>query len=205
MAIFSAVDTIGQSWKILKRDWKEIYKVVAVGLAIMIASDIVTRAVEDSSLAFLVGLAVAVVGVLVQMAGIRFFTEVARNNLLKLEDLPAAFQPYSKAVTFVLGQLLVGLIVIVGLILLVIPGIYFAVKYCLVPYLLIDREASVSEALKLSDKYTAGHRWQIVILVLLLFGLNFLGALALMVGLVVTIPLSYIAMGVTYDYLSSKT
>ncbi len=95
--------------------------------------------------------------------------------------------------TYLFGTIVVGLIVFVGVILLIVPGIIFALRYMFVPYLIIDRKLSIGEALKESARITLGHKWQLLVLVLAIAGINILGVLALVVGLLVSIPVSMLA------------
>jgi hypothetical protein len=57
--------------------------------------------------------------------------------------------------------ILYGLIVCIGCVLLVVPGIIWGLKYCLAYYALMDRRLSVGQALKLSGKITTGYKGQL--------------------------------------------
>ncbi len=64
-----------------------------------------------------------------------------------------------------------GLIVFAGLILLIVPGMIFIRRYLLAPYYMIDRDVSISEALKLSaadSKKFAGAIWGLIGVTLLI-------------------------------------
>lgn len=52
------------------------------------------------------------------------------------------------------NSLIVGILVGVGLLLLVFPGLYLFRKYCLSPYFIIDKNAGVFESLTLSAEVT---------------------------------------------------
>ncbi len=55
----------------------------------------------------------------------------------------------------------------IGLMFLVIPGIFFALRLCLAPYLVIDRDLGPIKAMKASNELVAGYSWQIALLLLL--------------------------------------
>ena len=71
-------------------------------------------------------------------------------------------------------------------------------------YLIIDKGLGPIEALKESRRITTGQRWQLLLFVLILALLNILGALALFIGLFVTMPVTMIAMAHVYRGLEHK-
>lgn len=89
----------------------------------------------------------------------------------------------------VLGAtMLIGLIVGLGLVLLIFPGIYWAIKYQFVVPLIIDKKLAVFEAMKRSDAMTKGRKMDIFVFDLTMFGVIILGVLALGVGVLVALP-----------------
>jgi len=102
------------------------------------------------------------------------------------------------------GQIVVGIAVVVGLLLLIVPGIIAALAFYFTQYLIVERKLWPFEALKESARITKGHRWQLALFSLALFGLNILGALALLIGLLVTIPVSMLAVVHVYRILEHK-
>jgi len=104
----------------------------------------------------------------------------------------------------VLGSLLGGLIVILGFILLIVPGIYFAIRLTYVIYFLVDQKSGPIEAVKKSWKLTKGHFFSILGLYLVLVLVNLFGLLLLFLGLLITIPVTYIANAYTYKKLSKN-
>lgn len=105
---------------------------------------------------------------------------------------------------FVGAHILAGIGIVVGLMLLVVPGIILALGLLFVPYLVVDRAAGVTEALKESWRITKGHKWQLFLFGLTLLGLNLLGAIALIIGLLVTVPISWLAVVHAYRTLSAQ-
>ena len=99
---------------------------------------------------------------------------------------------------------LYGLLVAFGFILLVVPGIYWAIKYSFSELLFIDKEIGIKEAFNLSGKMTQGIKWQLILFGLAILGINILGVLALGVGLIVTVPLSILSNLLLYTHLLSR-
>ena len=86
-------------------------------------------------------------------------------------------------------QLLVGITVIGGLILFIVPGLYFAVRLCMAGYFFMDKDLGVVEAYKASwaaTKGNAGKVWGLV-------GVSFLMILPVItiIGVVATIYLLF--------------
>lgn len=94
-------------------------------------------------------------------------------------------------------------IVIAGLILLIVPGVVWSLTYAFAPYLVIDRGLGVREALRESARMTYGHRWHLLRLALALALVNVVGFLCLIVGLLVSVPVSTLAFVRVYRLLSS--
>lgn len=135
------------------------------------------------------GLIIAIVGVfvsfLIQIGWVRIGLKLLNGELAEYEDL---LKNGDRVLSYFLGNLLVGVIVAAGLVLLVIPGIYWALKYMYVPYLIADRNLKVGEAMRLSAVMTNGVKWKLVGYGFVQLGLIIAGVLALFVGLLAVLP-----------------
>ena len=101
-------------------------------------------------------------------------------------------------------SVLVGAATIVGLILLIVPGIIIGIMFGFAAYIVIDKEAPPVEALRESLALTKGNRWKLFLLGLALVGINIIGACLLLVGLLVSLPVSTFAVVHAYRVLSGK-
>lgn len=101
------------------------------------------------------------------------------------------------------ASLLYSLIVAVGLILLIIPGIYWALKYQFAVYLVVDRDMGILEALKRSGELTEGVKWPLLGYQVLQLLLNWAGVLFLGIGLLITIPVTMLAYAKIYRDLEN--
>ncbi len=101
------------------------------------------------------------------------------------------------------ASIVYGFAVAVGFILLIVPGVYMALKYGLYRYVIVDRpELSAMDALKESARLTDGIKWDLLIFSFALVGINLLGLLALGIGLLYTIPVSAMAYVALYRSLT---
>ena len=113
----------------------------------------------------------------------------------EFRDFFAGFQYF---LPLLLLSLVAGLFIGIGTLLLVIPGLYLLVAYMFASYLVVDRRLDFWPAMELSRR-TVNPRWfGYFAFALLVVLLNLAGAIALGVGLLVTIPLSFCAVTAAY-------
>ncbi len=106
---------------------------------------------------------------------------------------------FPQATRLLVTTVLMTLLIFVGYVLLVIPGLYLSVAYLFVLPLLVQRELGMLDALEVSRKAIT-HRWFTVLGILLVLALiNVIGAIPLGIGLIWTIPWTMLAMGVMYQ------
>jgi uncharacterized membrane protein len=105
---------------------------------------------------------------------------------------------------FIGGYFLTLVIVLVGFLLLIIPGIVWSLKYMFVPLIIMDKKMRPFEALRESARITDGHKWDLLLFVITLLGINILGLLCLIVGLLVSVPVTSLAFVHAYRSLSGQ-
>jgi len=112
------------------------------------------------------------------------FLKAARGDKLEIKDMFAAFKNYWNAV---LANLLVFVIVVIGFILLIVPGIVFACKLAFVPYMVVDKKMEVIAAVKTSWRMTNhGRAWKVFLLGLLAIPIVIAGLICLLVGVIIS-------------------
>jgi hypothetical protein len=111
------------------------------------------------------------------------------------------FSDFSPLLNYLLGSLLYGLIVVGGLVLLIVPGIVWAIKFGFYGYFIVDEKAGVMDALRKSSELTRNIKGDLLVFYLAIIGINLLGAICLGVGLLVSQPTAMLAMGYVYRKL----
>jgi uncharacterized membrane protein len=107
-----------------------------------------------------------------------------RGEKFEIKDMFSVFQKnYWNAVA---ANVVVGFIVGIGFIMLIVPGIIFACRLAFVPYLVIDQEMELTEALNKSWEMTKGYGWQIFFMGILAFFIVILGLIALIFGVIIS-------------------
>lgn len=97
-----------------------------------------------------------------------------------------------------LVSMLVGLFVTIGFVLLVIPAIFFIIIYLFAMPLVVFDGLDFWPAMESSRIIIMKRLKEAFIFALAIFGINILGALALGIGLFITVPLSYALIYVAY-------
>jgi uncharacterized membrane protein len=120
-----------------------------------------------------------------------------KPNFAELFDAQAVFWKY------LWTTVVYSLIVLGGLLLLVVPGVIWAIKYQFAMTLVVDKKMGFNEALKTSGRITKGHKGWLFGLTILIGLMQLATIFTLFIGLIVTVPLAYIIYIVVYRYLES--
>ena len=110
----------------------------------------------------------------------------------------SVFSCYSKMLPLFATMVLVYIMVIIGLILFVLPGIYLMVAYYMAMPLVVEKNMSPWQAMEVSRKAIT-HRWFSVFGLFLVMGIILaVSMLPLGLGLIWTLPMFVIAFGILY-------
>ena len=101
------------------------------------------------------------------------------------------------------GTLLLVLIVIGGLILFIIPGVIWMIKYMFVPLLILDKKMGARESLEASGEMTDGYKWPLFAYALLVGIIGF-GLLGSILGSLIIAPIYLISYIFIYLVFSGQ-
>ncbi len=201
---------IGQSWNLTKKNFGSLAKIFFFSFVMLFALQLVTSFIlsvsKSSDFGTQVGALIYVLTWILQMiitmGWINVAIKIARGEAVDFQDLLAKKH---RIFHYLLASLLLSLLVMVGFILFIVPGIYLLFKYSYVMSLVIDREMGVMDALKASSKMTDGSKGTLFLYGFGFLGITILGIIPLFLGLIVVIPLLAIANAVMYLYLLPRT
>ncbi|GAB4236899.1 MAG: hypothetical protein Tsb0021_16760 [Chlamydiales bacterium] len=88
----------------------------------------------------------------------------------------------------------------IGLILLIVPGLYILARYALYPYFIVDKKNGPIESLENAGSHSEGYRWKLFLLYVILFIFNVIG-IALVVGIVLVPPYTWMVLAVAYKHI----
>lgn len=153
---------------------------------------------QKSALAYLVlSIVQYLVNIVIGMGLIRISLEFIGKAKPKIRDIVY----YKPIVRYVLASIVTGIVVILGLVLLIIPGVILAIRLQYTTYLIVDKNLGPIEAIKKSWSVTRGNTWNLFFFGILLGLINILGMVCLLVGLFITIPLGMLATTFVYRKL----
>ena len=115
---------------------------------------------------------------------------VTINNLISLD--------LQKFIHYLFVSILCGIIVIIGTLCLILPGIYLASRLMFAQYIVVDEAISFDQAIMKSWKLTKGNEWNLIAFLFVTFLVFLIGFLALFVGLLVAIPIVSLATASLY-------
>lgn len=201
---FSIGEAIEFGWNITKNNLGFFIVVFIIAGLILIIPGTLSQLTRQNALGLSIIFSIGsfVLQLIIGMGLIRIAIRFYDNGKAEFSDLFCCLHIFFK---YLLGSILYGLIVSVGIILLVIPGIIWAIKFYFFGYLIVDKNLGPIEALKRSSAITDGSKWDLFLLGLLLFGINLIGAIPFFLGWFVTIPITMVAMAFVYRRLFPET
>lgn len=204
LQIFSLVR---EGWELFKKNWRlalavSIVLIVIQGLFSNFGYSIDSQGVESGS--WLVSLVGYIVSIILGIGSIQIFLSLSRGGQTGIKELFTSVT-WDRLFSYVVASIIYGILVTIGFFLLIIPG--FIVMAVLMPYvyLVVDKNLGPIDSLRKAREITKGNRWQVFGLVVVLGILNLVGLLALVVGLLVTLPVSMFAMVEMYRQLMGET
>ena len=105
------------------------------------------------------------------------------------------WEPYSHALPLIVMFVLMAVLIVAGFFLLVLPGIYLSIAYSFSPYLIVEKNMGVWEALETSRKAITKYWWRYFGLMLVALLLIIIGSIPLLIGLLWVLPIIAIATG----------
>jgi hypothetical protein len=101
----------------------------------------------------------------------------------------------------IIGYLLYGLMVGVGLILFIVPGVYLMLRFGMFQNAIVDRNLSAIAALRYSSELTTNNRANLFVLFLFAIVIIFAGCAALLVGMLFAYPVMWLSWIVAYRWM----
>ncbi len=197
---FSIGEAIKFGWQTMKQNfWFFAGLLIITGL-IFIVPDVIADLLEEESqgLAFAVSIAGSILSIVIIPGLVKISLNFCDNVKSEIIEL---FSQYRLFFKFLFASILYVLIVIAGSILLILPGIYLAIRLQFYKYFIVDKQSRITESLKRSWQVTQGSFWNLFLLGLLLGLINLAGFLVFLVGLFVTVPTTIVAVAFVYRKL----
>lgn len=184
---FTVKEELLYGWNTFKKNWQFL----VMAFIIVAVAGMVPQWMHDWSVDNLpaISFAFTITGWLVQMItsiGVLVISlKIVDGKKPELQDI---YQHYAMLLNYFLGSLIYVAVVILGLILLIVPGIIWGIKYQYTTYLIVDKKMGPLEAFKKSGEITQGFKWKLFQLGIVFILISIIGMIPFGLGLIVTWP-----------------
>ena len=190
----SIARAIDDGLRILKGNfWPCVLAIVILGILDSFGDGaVIRRTVDENGWTFgpsLTGGFVAfIIGLLVKPVfdfGTKFmFVRSLRGDIFDVKDMAEGFDTKPLYVDIILTNLILKIMVLVGIVCLVLPGIYIACRTVLAPYLVMDKGLGPRQAIAASWELTRDFWPRVVLMALVAFAMMLGGLVLLLVGMI---------------------
>ncbi len=207
MKDFSISDLLQKSFEDFKKNWKVLLGAFAVIFVISFVGSMITTALTKQDLgvvSFLLSLVLYVIQIGLSVGLIKIALGVVDGKAVKIDLLweSVTNSNWKLLGNYFLASLVVGIVVGVGFLLLVIPGILLMVKLAFAMYYVVDKGQGPMDAVKSSWNATKGMFVKLLIFFIVVGLINILAAFLLALPLLLTVPVTMVAMARLYRKLS---
>jgi uncharacterized membrane protein len=201
---FSKRNAIRFGWKTTLENLTFLILITFVLGLVQLAPNILDPHLRDKELlASAFNIITYIVSLGVTLGSIKIYLKLVDGMTPQFSDLFSLFKT-RLLWRYFLASLLYSLVVVLGLFLLIIPGIYIALKYLFYSYFLVDKNAGVFESFSKSGEITKGRIWNLFQFEVLLWLILLAGLLTLFLGLLVAMPTISLATAYLYRRFSPK-
>ncbi len=169
---------------------------LGIGLAVVVAV-LFSALIPPLSILMIIG--IMVLGILVTIGVQIIYFKIVDNKPISIDDL---FSGKDRIWAMIGTQLLVALGIVIGSILLIIPGLIFAVIAMFSSLVVIDKKVSGIEAISISMKLVRDNIALTLSLIVVMFVLNLIGTLLFGLAVLLTAPISAIILTYCYRKIS---
>lgn len=205
-------DCYGHAWRQM---WRYFWRLIVIGIVYFVLTAVlsgvlggITGSMSASSpngnpnvvVTGFVGLLSTLLSVFVSIPlsyGVAYvFVRAARDEPPQVSDLFEAFR--SAYWPSIANAILLGIIVGLGYILFIIPGIILSIRLSFASFLVVDEHFGPWEAITESWRRTRGYSWTIIGMALLAIGISIVGLILLVIGIIPASLLIYLAFATLY-------
>jgi|SRR5579871_475316 len=197
---FSIEEALGRGWALFKENWLLLIGALLItGVIQGVCSGIASAVGKQPVLSLIAQLAAEAVGLALYGGLARITLALVDGRTPSMELL---FSAFPLIVNLFVAGVLTGILVGIGFVLLIVPGIFLATRLAFATFFIVDEGAGPIEAIQRSWDMTRGHFWQLFLFGIVVVILNCLGLLILLVGVLATGAVTLVATAFIYRRLS---
>jgi len=188
---------VGYGWDSIKKDF---WYFVAIALIYETISAFPSF-IKNESISSFVAFAVMLLTILMIAGQLKISLEYYKGNKIAIENILTQTKYFWRIVG---ASILIALIVMGGFLLLIVPGIYWALKYQFALNLIVDKDLSISEAMTKSGEITKGVKLRLLWFDIITGLVSLLGLIAFGIGILVALPVVWLAEIHVYKQLLAE-
>lgn len=193
-AKFEVGEVLVTSWKAVK---SQIWVLVGLFVGYTIISSIIsTFAMPSTPQEYFHLGGRAIIGYIISIIiGSLFSLGYIKNLFQTLDGDEPQFSAYgqqaSKLLTYIAASIIYAVVVMIGLMVFIIPGIYLALRLQFFQAFIVQENSGIMESLRMSWDITKGSAGKLFVLALAMIGISIIGFIILIVGIFVAVPVCY--------------
>jgi uncharacterized membrane protein/DNA-directed RNA polymerase subunit RPC12/RpoP len=200
-------DVFGRTWAIFKEQWGMCLAVVVLvvvlnfgcgfvlGFAVGVARAVTRNYQLYVILSLMARMVTLLFGIWLGIGQAKFFLKTARGQRAEIIEVFSGGPQY---VSILLASLLFGVIVALGTLALIVPGVILALMFSQFYYLILDRDLPVLESFRRSQRLMAGNKMTLFVIRLAAAGITIVACIPCCLGLFVAIPFFALLNAVVY-------
>lgn len=198
---FTINGAVGYGWNAMKAN-------LGVLLTLSIVSVIVSGGLNGAEKSvcgdsFSIGFSIAnlIVSSILGIIGIKITLNIFDGRGTSLESIGFDLKTL---INYILGYILYMIIVVIGVFLLIVPGVIWGIKYSFMFYIMVDQKVGPLKAFEMSGQMTDGIKMDLFVLYLVYVLIIVAGLLALFIGIFVAIPVMMMAHAYVYRQMTGS-
>ena len=200
-APFSIEESLRFGWAKTRGHSAVLFPALLVIIAIQLLYSAASTVLGPSSVVGLTTMVVlAVLGIVAGLGYARLTLLLAQGHRATLRDM---MLPMHLVWHYAAASVLVVLMVVLGFIALIIPGVYLLVRFSMLRFLVLEGKG-IMGSIRHSGPITEGVKWRLLGFFLVVAVLKALGALLFLVGLLITVPITMVAYAHVYEKLKAR-
>lgn len=177
----------GRAWDIFRENMGLVFGIVAVQILVLMAA------------AFIPILPLIIGGPL-QCGAYYAILKIVRGEEVEVKNVFDGFQEFGRTLGVYWAY---ALVVGVGLLLLLIPGLILGLGLWPAFFLVMDERYGIGDTLQEAWEMTKGHKWSLLVIYIAIAALMLVGLLAFVIGILFAVVFAYVVGAVAYDELAS--
>ncbi len=202
---FSIMDIFRETWQRTNGLKGSVLGAIALVFIIMLVITFIAAfatGIENFAEPESFSIVAALLNLVVSLASYPFFAGIIMMGLHRAVGAPVnfkmAFAYFNYSVPIIIASICMSIMIMLGMFLLVIPGIYLSIAYMFTFALIVDKNMDFWQAMETSRKAVTQHWFKFFFISLIMVAIYSISLIPLGLGLIWTIPMFIALQGVLY-------